>query len=104
MMACYDLQAVILAAKAQKIIYGGRKVNQDVANLEYTINEVAACIQQLMPEHFEKVWTDTARSIKFDVYKIKFSPKKDVCDSIYIKLRLLDNGELYLSLGSFHLT
>ncbi len=102
-MACYNLQAVISAAKAHHIIYGGRKVSQDIANLGYTMNEVASCIQQLMPEHFDKVWTDTDRSIEFDVYKINFSPKEDVTDSIYIKLRLLDNGELYVGLGSFHL-
>ena len=102
-MACYDLQAVISAAKDQKIIYGGRKVSRDIANLEYTLNEVARCIQQLTPENFDKVWSDTAKSIKFDVYKIKFSPKEDVVDSIYIKLCLLDNGELFVKLGSFHL-
>ena len=52
-MPHYSLEKIIAAAKAGQIIYGGRKVNRDIANLTYTENEVAGCIAQLRPEHHQ---------------------------------------------------
>jgi hypothetical protein len=104
-MPYYSLEKIIAAAKAGQIIYGGRNVNRDIANLGYTLNEVADCIMQLQPEHHQKIWVNDNNTIVFDVYIIEFSPRRDgQIDSIYMKLRLMDNGQINVGLGSFHLS
>jgi hypothetical protein len=45
-MPHYDLGQIIAAAKQKNIVYGGRKINQDIANLGYTLDEVSNCITQ----------------------------------------------------------
>lgn len=102
-MTHYSLEKIVAAAKAQQIIYGGRKVGNDISNLGYTLEEVARCIAQLRPEHFQKtfMYDDTANV--FDAYKIEFSPWDGKTDLIYMKLRLLENGQIHVGLGSFHL-
>lgn len=103
-MPYYSLEKIIVAAKAELIIYGGRKVNSDIANLGYTLNEVARCISQLQPENYQKTLDYDDKGKVFDAYKINFSPQEEQTDSIYIKLRLLENGEVQIGLGSFHLS
>jgi hypothetical protein len=103
-MPHYDLEKIIVAAKQRNIVYGGRKVNQDIANLGYTLDEVSDCIAQLRPEHHQKIWVSDDNSSVFDVYIIRFSPKEGQIDSIYMKLRLLKNGQIQVGLGSFHLS
>jgi len=102
-MPQYDLEQLVAAARARQIIYGGRKVHQDIANLGYSLNEVAICIQQLRADNFQKTWCNDDNTAIFDVYKIEFSPQDGQNDSIYMKLRLLDNGQVFVGLGSFHL-
>ena len=53
-MPYYDLDKIITAARAQQIIYGGRKVMRDIANLGYSLKEVGSCISQLEVRHFNK--------------------------------------------------
>lgn len=103
-MPYYSLEKIIVAAKAQQIIYGGRKVNSDIVNLGYTLDEVARCISQLQPENYQKTLEYDDNGRVFDAYKIGFSPQDGQIDSIYIKLRLLENGEIQIGLGSFHLS
>ncbi|MEQ1739115.1 MAG: type II toxin-antitoxin system MqsR family toxin [Methyloglobulus sp.] len=103
-MPYYSLEKIIAAANAQQIIYGGRKVNSDIANLGYTLDEVARCISQLKPEHYRKTHKFEDNSTVYDDYVIEFSPQEEKPDSIYIKLRLLENGEVQIGLGSFHLS
>ena len=103
-MPHYDLEKIIVAAKQKNIIYGGRKINQDIANLGYTLDEVSNCIAQLRPEHHQKIWTNDDNTCIFDVYIINFSPRESQTDSIYMKLRLLENGQIQVGLGSFHLS
>ncbi len=103
-MPYYDLEKIIMAAKQQNIVYGGRKVNRDIANLGYTLDEVSNCIMQLRPEHHQKIWVSDHNNHVFDVYIIDFSAKEGQTDSIYMKLRLLENGQIQIGLGSFHLS
>ena len=103
-MPHYDIDKIIVAAKQKNIIYGGRKINQDIANLGYTLDEVSNCIAQLRPEHHQKIWTSDDNAHIFDVYIINFSPRESQTDLIYMKLRLLANGQIQVGLGSFHLS
>ncbi len=105
-MPHYSLDKIIDAAKKQNIIYGGRKVNRDISNLGYTLNEVAQCITQLQSHHYQKTLEFSNENIKeiFDVYIIKFLICDEKQDTIYIKLRLLESGQIYIKLGSFHLS
>lgn len=103
-MPYYSLEKIIAAANAQQVIYGGRKVGIDISNLGYTIDEVARCISQLQHENYQKTLNYDDCGKVFDVYTINFSPRENQMDSIYIKLRLLENGEVQIGLGSFHLS
>jgi hypothetical protein len=100
-MPHYDLESIVAAAKSQRIIYGGRKVGNDIYNLGYTINDVAHCIEQLQPKHYQK--TEEYSNAIFDFYKTEFSPKLGQTDLIFMKLRLLTNNDIFVSIGSFHL-
>jgi len=96
-LAHFNLDEVREAAAQQKIQYKGRKVQKDVANLGYTLKEVADYIVSLTANDFKetKVYDD---QIVHDVYI------KTRTDRIYIKLRLLDNQQIQIvEVGSFHL-
>jgi hypothetical protein len=101
-MPYYLLEKIIDAAKCKEIIYGGRKVSTDISNLCYTLDDVSDCISKLELRHFEK--TIEYPNGFFDVYQIEYIPKsKEEADNIYLKLRLLQNDKIQVSIGSFHL-
>jgi hypothetical protein len=101
-MPYYLLEKIVDAAKCKDIIYGGRKVSIDINNLCYTLDDVADCISKLQLQHFEK--TIQYSNVFFDIYQIEYAPKsREEADNIYLKLRLLHNDKIQVSIGSFHL-
>jgi|GEM_PF-658069 hypothetical protein len=99
---CYLLDDIRQAAQNGKFRYDGRKVNSDIRNLGYTGDDVKRCISQLTTSQFKK-------SLKFenatyDVYICAYQKQDEApVDEIYMKLRLLPNGEVQVGIGSFHL-
>lgn len=104
-MPIYDLSIVINSARALNISYRGRKVNTDITNLGYTLQDVAKCVSSLTSCHFVKSHSYEHR-IPDDEYRIQFPRTNDdgeiVVDDLYIKFSLIENT-LYIDLGSFHL-
>ena len=97
----YNLDEIRQAATKQQIRYAGRKVNRDIANLGYTLQDVANSIVSLTPKDFKESVDYSAKS--YDVY-IKDVVRTEQTDRIYMKLRLQENGEIkILEIGSFHL-
>lgn len=100
-MPIYNLDEMRQAAIKQQINYAGRKVNRDIANLGYTLQEVVSCIVSLATNDFKESVDYSEKS--YDVY-IKDVVRAEQTDTIYMKLRLQENGEIkLLEVGSFHL-
>ncbi|RZO86877.1 MAG: type II toxin-antitoxin system MqsR family toxin [Oceanococcus sp.] len=98
----YALAAIHELAKQQKLILESRKVQNDVGNLGYSIEEVCRCIAGLRDADFsisilypgEKKWSD--------VYLKEFRASgRDDADHLYIKLRVPRGQQVVLF--SFHL-
>jgi hypothetical protein len=97
----YSLDDIRALAEQHRIRYEGRKVYRDIANLGYTLDDVARCIAGLRIEHFRE--TVVFENATFDVYLKNFHRSQDLPpDRIFMKLRLLDSGELEVGIGSFH--
>jgi hypothetical protein len=97
----YNLDEMRQAASKQRINYAGRKVNKDIANLGYTLQDVVNCIVSLTVKDFKESVTYPEKS--YDVY-IKDVVQTEQTDRVYMKLRLEENGEIkILEIGSFHL-
>jgi hypothetical protein len=60
----------------------------------------------LQSHHYQKTLEFDNENVKeiFDVYIIELSMGDGKLDTIYIKLRLLENGQIYIKLGLFHLS
>jgi len=102
----YNLDSIRKAA-AQKSIRYGRKVSNDIANLDYTLEDVLDCICKLTEADFEKLFFYSDTKTILDGYRTKYQRKEQPLDELYIKLRLLDDGEIRIDtiyLGSFHLS
>lgn len=98
----YPLDNIRALAEQNRIRYEGRKVSRDIANLGYTLDDVARCITGLRAAHFKE--TVVFENATFDVYSKDFHRSEDLPpDRIYMKLRLLENGDLEVGIGSFHL-
>jgi len=98
----FNLDKIREAASLQRIKYKGLKVPKDIKLLGYTLAEVSACIISLTPTDFQKTIEYPDQSIH-DVY-IKNIIREEQTDRIYIKLRLLEDGEIQIvEIGSFHL-
>jgi hypothetical protein len=98
----YALDDIRAAAERCRIRYDGRKVSANVRNLGYTQHDVARCIAGLKAWDFRKslAYSNTV----YDVYVRSFAfSEQSKPDQIYMKLRLLDDGELVVGIGSFHL-
>lgn len=104
-MPIYDLSTVINSALAENISYRGRKVNTDIANLGYTLQDVARCVASLTIKHFVKSHNYESR-IPDDEYRIQVCRSNEdgdsTTDDLYIKFSLIEDT-LYIDLGSFHL-
>lgn len=99
----YPLDDIRAAAEQHRIRYEGRKVSSDIRNLLYTLEDVANCISGLQARQFQKSLKYKDSSC-YDVYIRDFRHDEDKpADRIYMKLRLLDTGQLVIGIGSFHL-
>lgn len=103
----YDLDAIREAAKQQRIEYrGGRhsNVRKTIANLGYTLEDVVNCITSLSPSNFLTTYEYPDQTFD-DGYITKIFREEEIEDEIFMKLRLLDNGDIeIIDIGSFHLT
>ncbi len=100
---CYSLDTIRQSAKKNNFKYDGRNVDRDIRNLGYTGEDVKNCISNLTTHQFNKS-IHYENSI-YDAYIIDYKKTDDTSiDRIYMKLRLLPNGELQIvGIGSFHL-
>lgn len=103
-MVNYDLGKVKAAAQGSNIEYRGRKVSRDIANLGYTLEDVANCLCQLAPSDFRKSHTYQNQPPD-DEYRCTYFPSSDAetADDLYIKFCVVDDV-LIIDLASFHLT
>lgn len=99
----YSLDAIRQATQNNNLRYDGRKVDKDIRNLGYTSEDVKLCISQLTTSHFQK--SLQYENAIYDAYTFDYQKNDDApIDKIYMKLRLLPNGELVVvGIGSFHL-
>ncbi|MEC4747450.1 type II toxin-antitoxin system MqsR family toxin [Methylomicrobium sp. Wu6] len=98
----YELNDIRQSAQQGKFRYEGRKVNSDIRNLGYTGEDVKRCIAGLTASQFQK--SLQYQNAIYDVYICDYEQHDDaVKDRIYMKLRLLANGEIQVGIGSFHL-
>jgi Motility quorum-sensing regulator, toxin of MqsA len=98
----YSLDDIRDAAKQGKLRYAGLKVDRDIRNLGYTGDDVAKCIGLLTSRHFKKCLH--YENAIYDVYHCKYQKQDEAAiDQIYMKLRLLTNGEVQVEVASFHL-
>ena len=101
----YTLDDIRAAAELCRIRYDGHKVNADIRNLGYPQNDVARCIAGLKAGDFRKSLAYPNKVYDVYIRRFQFSDNEKP-DEIYMKLRLLDNGELTIGtigIGSFHL-
>lgn len=97
----YPLDDIRAVADQHRVRYEGRKVNSDIRNLGYTLEDVAHCISGLQAKQFEK--SLKYENACYDVYIRDFRHDEDKpADRIYMKLRLLNTGKLEIGIGSFH--
>lgn len=97
----YALDHVKSLAEKGKIQYASRRVQLDVANLEYGFDDVCDCIAALQAKHFvhsERYGDDTRW---YDVYQIHWRRPTGPPDSLYVKFRLGRNC-IVIDLCSFH--
>ena len=99
----YSLDDIRHATKQGKLRYDGRKVNADIRNLGYTADDVKQCIFRLTSRQFSK--SLDYGNIVYDIYISDYQKNDEASiDQIYLKLRLLENGEIQVCIGSFHLS
>jgi hypothetical protein len=104
-VAAYSLEEVRTAGSAARIEYRGRKVQRDIANLGYDLNDVIDCLMQLSESDFRKTHVYDDGTPSDDDYTCRYTRRVDgesVTDDLYIKFCLV-NDFLVIDLGSFHL-
>ena len=98
----YNLNSIHEVARLKKINYNGRKVQLDILNLDYELEDVARCLLQLTEDDFHRTHQFDNNRV-FDAYRCQYKKSPDAStDDLYIKLRLTDDL-LLLEIGSFHL-
>lgn len=104
-MPFFSLDKIREASSKQRIQYRGgdrNKVRKDIANLGYTLEDVISCIVSLTINDFKE--TKKYPDQTFDDVYIKDVIREDSIDRVYMKLRLLENGQIQIvEIGSFHL-
>ena len=89
-------------AAEQAVSYGGRRVQNHVANLSYSFEAVCECLTQLTAAHFKHSERYGPDGPWHDVFLMKYRGPAGHDDDLYIKLRL-DRDCLCILLFSFHL-
>jgi hypothetical protein len=99
----YSLDAIRQSAQKGSFRYDGRQVDRDIRNLVYTGDDVKRCISYLITDQFQK--SIQYENATYDAYITNYQKHDDApIDKIYMKLRLLTNGDLLIvGIGSFHL-
>lgn len=98
--AAYALERVHKLAEAGKVMYAGRKVQRDIANLNYEFEDVCRCLRSLNACHFKESLRYVDSGVCFDVYRITCRGKGDTDDPLYVKLKI--SQDHIVILGSFH--
>ena len=102
-MPHYNLEDIRNAARKGDVEYRGRKVRRDIDNLGYEFADVVACVVSLTSDDHYKTYIYDDGDID-DAYCVSFIPPgRSECDSIYIKLSLI-NSCLVVDIASFHLS
>ncbi|MBL0039622.1 MAG: type II toxin-antitoxin system MqsR family toxin [Xanthomonadales bacterium] len=99
--ADYSLVRVHDLAARQSLRYAGTRVQLDVANLGYGLDDVCACLGSLRAEDFSHSERYVARGKWHDVYKLRWGIGRPL-DDLYVKFRL-DDDVLVIELCSLHL-
>ena len=89
-------------AVQQAVIYQARRVQNHIANLNYTLETVCECLRQLSPDDFHQSERYAADGPWHDVYLTTFRGPGNCDDRLYIKLTL-DQSCVTIVLFSFHL-
>lgn len=100
----YSLARIHELAKKGRIASGSRKVNNDILNLGYSVQDVCECLHNLRPQQYYK--SEKHNDIWHDVYKCKWSTpnlSENHYDDLYIKLKL-DRDCVTVIISSFHLS
>lgn len=97
----YSLNRVQELAAQQSVAYVGN-TERDVANLDYKLMDVCACLQSLTSAQFRHSERYSETGSWRDVYHISYKGPCHGVDDLYIKLRL-DRDCIYVYLDSFHL-
>lgn len=98
----YALDRIRELASLRKVVYGGRRVELDIAdNLHYSFEEVCQCLVSLQPQHFQHSKRYPNLPKWMDVYFLSWAPVGRKPDDLYIKL-MLTRQTLTLTLCSFH--
>lgn len=106
-MPHYNLDSIREAATQQNIRYKGRRVNTQITELGYTLDDVSDCISSLTISNFSKTIHFPDSGEVFDVYLKRCQREEELPALIYIKLRLLETGEIQINqieLASFHVS
>ena len=89
------------------VIEPGSRTQRDIANLDYSLDDVIACLSSLQEHEFNdcSVITLTARQnrsrdVFADSYVTKFAGPTGVTDRLYVKFRV---AATWLTVHSFHL-
>lgn len=82
------------------MVYGGAKVQRDIANLNYGLGDVCRCLLSLNACHFKESIRYPDSDFYLDVYRVTCRGQDGVDDPLYIKLKLTEESAVIL--GSFH--
>jgi Motility quorum-sensing regulator, toxin of MqsA len=88
-------------AAQQSVIYGGRRVQNHIANLGYSLEAVCECLAQLTPDNFKQSERYSPDGPWHDVFLKTFRGPGNCDDDLYIKLTL-DRTCVNIVLFSFH--
>ena len=106
-MAHFDLDRIREAARQQQIEYRGGKdsnVRKTIANLGYTLPDIVNSITSLSSSNFHKTYEYPDKTFDDGYITTVIREEEEIKDKIFMKLRLLDDGEIEIvEIGTFHL-
>ena len=98
----YSLDRIRQLAKSGKVVFGSRRVELDWQNLNYSPEEIHACIANLEPGDFRQSVKYHNRRFWMDEYRLRWRSSAGHLDSLYLKLHL-NRDLIIVILDSFHL-
>jgi len=97
----YSLDRIHALVRLKKLVYGGRKVQRDIVNLYYDLDDVCRCLLSLNACHFKESVRYADSGVCFDIYQVTCRGPDDKDDPLYIKLKL-SRDCVVVVIGSFH--